>query len=76
MLWGCLSAAGNERLVWIEGKMNGAKYREILEVLIALEQVLRLGRNFIFQQNNDPNTHPRQCRIGFGTSPNVFVART
>ena len=27
MLWGCFSAAGTGRLVRIEGKMNGAKYR-------------------------------------------------
>ena len=30
MLWGCISASGTERLVRIKGKMNGAKYREIL----------------------------------------------
>ena len=30
MLWGCFSAAGTRRLVRIEGKMNGAKYRELL----------------------------------------------
>uniref|UniRef100_A0AAZ3NU04 Transposase n=1 Tax=Oncorhynchus tshawytscha TaxID=74940 RepID=A0AAZ3NU04_ONCTS len=30
MLWGCFSAAGTVRLVRIEGKMKGAKYREIL----------------------------------------------
>jgi hypothetical protein len=30
MLWGCFSAAGTGRLVRIEGKMKGAKYREIL----------------------------------------------
>ena len=29
MLWGCLSAVGTGRLVRIEGKMNGVKYREI-----------------------------------------------
>ena len=28
MLWGCFSAAGTVRLVRIEGKMNGAKYRD------------------------------------------------
>ena len=28
MLWACFSAAGTERLVRIEGKMNGAKYRD------------------------------------------------
>ncbi|KAK6490230.1 extended synaptotagmin-2-like isoform X1 [Huso huso] len=31
MLWGCFSSAGTGKLVRIEGKMDGAKYREILE---------------------------------------------
>ena len=31
MLWGCFSATGTGGLVRIEVKMNGAKYREILE---------------------------------------------
>ena len=31
MLWGCFSAAGTGRLVRIEGKMNSANYREILD---------------------------------------------
>ncbi len=31
MLWGCFSAAGTGRLVAIEGKMNAAKYRNILD---------------------------------------------
>jgi hypothetical protein len=44
MLWGCLSAAGTGRLVRIEGKMNGAKYSEILdENLLQSAQDLRLG---------------------------------
>ena len=52
MLWGCFSAAG--KLVRIEGKMNGAKYREILnENLLQSTLDLRLGRRFTFQQDND-----------------------
>ena len=44
MLWGCFSAAGTGRLVRFEGKMNGAKYREILdENLLQNTQDLRLG---------------------------------
>ena len=37
MLWGCFSAAGTGRLVRIEGKMNGAKYKEILDGKAASE---------------------------------------
>jgi hypothetical protein len=50
MLWGCFSAAGTGRLVRIEGKMNGAKYREILdEYLLQSAQDLRLGQRITFQ---------------------------
>ena len=31
MLWGCFSVTWTGRLVRIEGKMNGAKYKEILD---------------------------------------------
>ena len=55
MLWGCFSEAGTGRLVRIEAKMNGAKYREILnENLLQSPQVLRLGRRFTFQPDNVP----------------------
>ena len=55
MLWGCFSAAGPGRLVKIEGRMNAAKYTEILgDNLIQSARELRLGRRFIFQQDNDP----------------------
>ena len=51
MLWGCFSVAGTGRLVRIEGKMNEAKYREILdENLLQGAQDLILGRRFTFQQ--------------------------
>uniref|UniRef100_A0AAZ3PMM5 Transposase n=1 Tax=Oncorhynchus tshawytscha TaxID=74940 RepID=A0AAZ3PMM5_ONCTS len=57
-LWGCFSVAGTRRLVRIEAKMNGAKYRKILdENLLQSDQDLRLGRRFTFQQDNDPKTH-------------------
>ncbi|KAG2471120.1 TCB1 transposase, partial [Polypterus senegalus] len=55
MLWGCFSAAGTGRLVAIDGKMNAAKYRDILDKnLLQSVKDLRLGRRFTFQQNNDP----------------------
>lgn len=55
MLWGHFAAASPERLVKVEGKMNAAKYKEILEDnLIQSARELRLGRRFIFQPDNDP----------------------
>jgi hypothetical protein len=44
MLCGCFSTAGTKRLVKIEGKMNKARYREIIdENLHQNAQDLRLG---------------------------------
>ena len=55
MLWGCFSSAVTGRLVRIEGKMNAAMYRDILdENLLQSSLDLRLGQRFIFQQDNDP----------------------
>jgi hypothetical protein len=55
MLWGCFSVARNGRLVRIKAKMNGAKYREMLDInLLQSTQDLRLGRRFTFQQDNNP----------------------
>ena len=49
------SAAGTGRLVRIEAKINGEKYREILEEnQLQSAQDLRLGRRFTFQQDNNP----------------------
>ena len=43
------------KLVRIEGMMDGAKYREILEGnLFQSSRDLRLGRRFNFQQDNEP----------------------
>ena len=55
MLWGYFSAAGPGRLVKVEGNMNPEKYRQILEDNLSQSaRELRLGRRFIFQQDNDP----------------------
>jgi hypothetical protein len=54
MLWGSFSVAGTGRLVKIEAKMNGAKYREIFdENLLQSARDLRLGQRITFQQDND-----------------------
>ena len=55
MQWGCFSAVRKGRLVRIEAKMNGAKYKEILdENLLQSAQDLRLGQRFTFQPDNEP----------------------
>jgi hypothetical protein len=55
MLWGRFSVAGTGRLVRTEAKMNGAKYREVLdEYLLQSTQDLGLGRRFTFQQDSNP----------------------
>ena len=55
MLWRCFSLAGTEKLLRIEGMMDGAKYRESLEGnLFQSSRDLRLGQRFTFQQDKDP----------------------
>ena len=54
MLWGCFSSAGTDKLVRIEGTMDGAKYRRIIdENLLESAMNLKLGRRFPFQQDTD-----------------------
>ena len=52
MLWRHFSVAGTGRPVRIEAKMNGAKYREILDENLQSVQDFRLGLRFTFQQYN------------------------
>ena len=55
MLWRCFSAAGTGRLIRVDGTMNGAKYRQILEEnLIQTAKDLRPWQKFTFQQGNYP----------------------
>uniref|UniRef100_A0A803JNW0 Tc1-like transposase DDE domain-containing protein n=1 Tax=Xenopus tropicalis TaxID=8364 RepID=A0A803JNW0_XENTR len=68
MLWGCFSSAGTGKLVRVDGKMDGAKYRAILEEnLLESAKDLRLGRRFTFQQDNDPKHKARATMEWFKT---------
>ena len=60
MLWGCVSVAGTGRLVRIEGEMNGAKYREIIDENL-LQSAQDLNRTTMF------STQPGLRGSGFGT---------
>ena len=55
MFRGCFSFAGTGALVMMEGKMDEAKYRKILdENLLPSARNPKLGRKFTFQHDNDP----------------------
>uniref|UniRef100_A0AAZ3PU73 Sleeping Beauty transposase HTH domain-containing protein n=1 Tax=Oncorhynchus tshawytscha TaxID=74940 RepID=A0AAZ3PU73_ONCTS len=64
MLWGCFSSAETGKQVRIEGIVDGAKYREILEGKQFQSSIdFRLGRRFTFQQDNDPK-HTAKATLG------------
>ena len=52
MLWECFSAKGTGRLHYIEGRMNGAMYQEILGD--NLLPSLKMGHGWVFKHDNDP----------------------
>uniref|UniRef100_A0A8C7FT26 Flavin-containing monooxygenase n=1 Tax=Oncorhynchus kisutch TaxID=8019 RepID=A0A8C7FT26_ONCKI len=53
MVWVCFSSAGTGKMVKIDGKMDGAKYRTILEEnLMESAKDLRLGRRFEVSEPN------------------------
>jgi hypothetical protein len=61
---GSHSAAGTGRLVRMEGKMNGAKYREMK----TCSRVIRTSDWVEGSPSNRTTTQPRQRKSGFGTS--------
>ena len=73
MLWGCFSSAGTGKLVRVDGKMDGAKYRAILEEnLLEAAKDLRLGRRFTFQQDNNPK-HTARATMEWFRSKHIHV---
>ncbi|MCJ8736209.1 hypothetical protein PDJAM_G00256240 [Pangasius djambal] len=73
MLWGCFSSAGIGKLVRVGGKMDGAKYRAILdENLSESAKGLRLGRRFTFQQDNNPK-HTARATMEWFRSKYIHV---
>ena len=49
----------------LEGKMNGAKYREIFDVNQSAQDLI-LGRRFTFQQDNDPKHTAENAGVASG----------
>uniref|UniRef100_A0AAZ3QBV7 Tc1-like transposase DDE domain-containing protein n=1 Tax=Oncorhynchus tshawytscha TaxID=74940 RepID=A0AAZ3QBV7_ONCTS len=63
ILWGCFSAKGTGRLHRIEGRMDGAMYREILaNNLLPPVRALKMGRGWVFQHDNDPKHTARATK--------------
>lgn len=55
LVWGCMSASGVGKLVFIDGNMDQNMYLNILQDnLQASVDLLGLPPNWIFQQDNDP----------------------
>ena len=55
MVWGCFAASGPGQLEVLEGTMDSAYYQGILDRNIKQSaKVLKLGRSWIMQQDNDP----------------------
>lgn len=56
MLWGCITPDGVGRIFRIEGRLTGARYKEILEkeLLGSLANHKVSPKKIIFQHDNDP----------------------
>ncbi|KAK1785348.1 hypothetical protein P4O66_018728 [Electrophorus voltai] len=66
ILWGCFSAKGPSHLVGIHGKMDSTAYLEILaKNLRSSIMDLKMGRHFIFQQDNDPKHTAKKTKGSF-----------
>ena len=54
MVWGCMAATGVGRLEVVEGMMNAAKYREMLERKLVRSAQDMFEGDWVFQQDNAP----------------------
>lgn len=61
MVWGCFSYGGVGQLVKIDGIMKKEQYHSILQRYAIPSGVKLIGRNFIFQQDNDPKHTSKLC---------------
>ncbi len=63
LLWGCFSAKRTGRLHRIEGRMDGAMYRDILaNNPLPSVRALKMGRGWVFQHGNDPKHTARATK--------------
>ncbi|KAI4881623.1 hypothetical protein NFI96_023264 [Prochilodus magdalenae] len=68
MLWACFPSKGPGNLVRVHGIMNALKYQDILKQnLVASAQKLKMGRHWVFQQDNDPKHMAKSTQKWFTT---------
>lgn len=73
MLWGSMAWNGTGKLAFIDDKMDAQLYVDILKKnLLASTRKLRLGRQFIMQQDNDPKHTSKKAKEYF-TQNNIEV---
>ncbi|KAI4888766.1 hypothetical protein NFI96_007999, partial [Prochilodus magdalenae] len=73
MPWGCFSAKGPGHLVRIHGKMDSTAYLEILaKNLHSSIKDLKMGRHFIFQQDNDPKHTAKKTKACMPSTPKAL----
>ncbi len=72
MLWGCFSTKSTGRLHHIEGPMDGAMYRKILdENLLPSARTLKMGRGWVFQHANNPKHTAKATKEWPSQSPDL-----
>ncbi|CAJ0962744.1 unnamed protein product [Ranitomeya imitator] len=65
MFWGCFSAKGTELLHRINRRMDGVMYCKILSGnLLPSTRTLKMGRRWVFQQDNDPKHTAKATKEG------------
>lgn len=63
MLWGCFAPSGTGNLHRVEGIMDSDRYQDILAKNVSQSvKRLKLGKNWTFQQDNDPKHTSRSTK--------------
>ena len=69
MVWGSMSWKGVEKLTFIDAKMDATMYCEILKAnLRPSTKKLRMGNDFILQQDNNPKHTAKKTKVYFDTN--------